>query len=217
MCCKNISIFIVLTCADTGTPPATSPENSFSVTVAIAKQNIQKIDKMFAMLVSKSLEKLQREKIRVEDFLTFLVRVYSSPNSRDGRDLITTVIGPAKNLDEIFHGLSTCRLWDYLNYFLLQSIIEEFLQSDKEMNDMMGQYLKDLTDYILTLQVEAYIHAKENSANTIFSPQISLCFKILTVKCKSSVTEQTLNYVSDMRQSLLHQFTLFPNALIPLQ
>ena len=82
------------------------------------------------MLVTNSCKRLQSREINIEfnDVQTFLIVMYSSPNSSDGSDMVTTVLESAKSLDEIFRALSKWGLWDYLNYHLLQSIIEEYLK-----------------------------------------------------------------------------------------
>ena len=86
--------------------------------VAVAQHNIRKIKAKFATLVTKSHRKLQNRGIKVGDIKIFLVTIYSSPNSRDGSDIVTTVVESAKSLEEIFRALSKYGLWDYLNYHL---------------------------------------------------------------------------------------------------
>ena len=216
--------FAFQTCTDTGTPPASSLRNPSAV--AIAKRNIQMIQGKFAILVTKSRRKLQSRKINVEDVQTFLVTLYSSPYSRDGSTTVT-VVESAKSLDEIFRALSKYRLWDYLNYYLLQSIIEEFASDDSELKDMMEQYQKDLTGYILALRIETYLDAtrfelpvvntndSENSADKILSSRLKYkLFKKLTVKVEANVTDHSLSYVNDLWQSLAKQFALPQPAMI---
>ena len=88
--------------------------------------------------------------------------MYSSHDSKDGSDTVTTVVECAKNLDEIFRALSKHGLWDYLNYYLLQNIIEEFAGDDDELNGMMEQYQEALTGYILTLWIQTYLEATKH-------------------------------------------------------
>ena len=134
------------------------------------------------------------------------------------------VVESARSLDEIFRALSKHRLWDYLNYHLLQSIIEAFADDDKELNGMMEQYQKDLTGYVLTLQIQRYLDAtqcqqpvatsdSEISADEEVTISLSLqqrckLFKELTIKCEVNITNHTLNYVIDLWQSLAKQFAL---------
>ena len=153
--------------------------------------------------------------------------MYSSLNSKDGSDIITAMLEAAESLDVIFRVLSKYGLWDYINYYLLHSIIREFASDDDELNGMMEQYQKDLTGYVLTLRIQTYlgttIHPiatsdSDNSADEVV-PLIPLqqkhkLFVKLSVKCDVNVTDHTLNYVMDLWRSLAIQFALPRPALI---
>ena len=203
-----------------GTPSAiTAATGQTPSVVAIARCNIRKIKGKFSALVTKSRTRLQSREISVEDVQTFLITMYSSPDSRDGSYMVTTVIESAGSLDEIFRALSKYGLWDYLNYYLLQSIIEEFASDDNELNGMMEQYQRDLTGHILTLKIQTHLDAVgEHSADEnvpVSSPQHKhKLFKKLTVKVKANVADYSLNYVNDLWQSLTIQFALPQVAMI---
>ena len=187
--------------------------------MAIAQCNIRKIKGKFGTLVTKSCRKLQSREISVEDVQTFLITMYSSPDSRDGSYMVTTVIESAGSLDEIFRALGKYRLWDYLNYYLLQSIIKEFASDDNELNGMMEQYQRDLTGHILTLKIQTHLDTVgDHSADEnvpVSSPQHKhKLFKKLTVKVKANVADYSLNYVNDLWQSLSIQFALPQVAMI---
>ena len=206
-------------CTDYGTPPATSPQNPSAV--AVAQRNIQMIKGKFSLLVTKSRKKLQNRKIDVDDVQMFLVTMYSSPDSKDGSDTVTTVVESARSLDEIFRALSKHRLWDYLNYYLLQSIIEAFADDDKELNGMMEQYQEDLTGYVLTLRIQTYLDATKHpiatsdSDNEVASLQQDYkLFRKLTAKCEINITNHTLSYVINLWRSLAKQFALPRPAMI---
>ena len=201
------------------TPVSPSTTGQTASVVAIEQRNIRKIKGKFSSLVTKSRTKLQSREISVEDVQTFLITMYSSPNSRDGSYMVTTVIESAGSLDEIFRALGKYGLWDYLNYYLLQSIIEEFASNDNELNGMMEQYQKDLTGHILTLKIQTHLDAVgEHSADEnvpVSSPQHKhKLFKKLTVKVKANVADYSLNYVNDLWQSLTIQFALPQVAMI---
>ena len=188
------------------------------------------IEGKFSTLVTKSCRRLQNRKIKIKDVQTFLVTMYSSPRSRDGGTIIATVVESAKSLDKIFRTLSKYRLWDYLNYYLLQTIIDEFADDDEELNHMMEQYQKDLTGYILTLQIQTYldainfeypiatsdteISADEEIITSLPPQQKRKLFKNLTAKCKVNVTDHTLSYVIDLWRSLANQLALPRPAMI---
>ena len=177
----------------------------------------------FSILVTKSRRKLQSRKIDVDDVQTFLVTMYSSPDSEDGSDMVTTVVESARSLDEIFRALSKHRLWDYRNYYLLQSIIEEFADDDDELNGMMEQYQEDLTGYVLTLRIQTYLEATKHpitSDSDISTDEVLplqqdyKLFRKLTVKCEVNITNHTLSYVVNLWRSLAKQFALPQPAMI---
>ena len=207
-----------VTCTDI--PSATRSRHP---AIAVAERNIRKIKGKFSMLVTRSRRKLQYRGINIEDVQTFLITMYSSPKSSDGSDMVTTVLESATSLDGIFRALSKHGLWDYLNYFLLQSIIEEFASDDDELNGMMEEYQKDLTGHILTLQIQTYLDAShyecsgegENMADEIASssPPHQL-FQKLSVKVDANVTDHSLNYVNDLWRSLANQILLPKPAMI---
>ena len=205
-------------CIDAGTSSTTRrssssiksplPIPSTEAVVAVAQRNIRKIQAKFSTLVTKSRTRLQSREISIEDVQTFLVTMYSSPGSRDGSYMVTTVVESARSLDEIFRALGKYGLWDYLNYYLLQSIIEEFANDDDELNGMMEQYQRDLTGHILTQKIQTYLDAVgENTADEkVPSPQ--QLFGKLSVKVKANITDYSLKYVNDLWRSLAIQFSL---------
>ena len=154
--------------------------------------------------------------------------MYSSPNSRDASCTVATVLESAGSLDEIFCALGKYGLWDYLNYYLLQTIIEEFASDDDELKNMMEQYQRDLTGHVLTLQIETYLNAihpnatsdsensDEETVPAIPPQQRRKLFKKLTCKIDAKITDHTLAYVSKVWESLSNQFALPRPAMILL-
>ena len=153
--------------------------------------------------------------------------MYSSPDCRD-RSTVATVLESARNLDEIFCAIGKYGLWDYHNYYLLQTIIEEFASDDSELNNMMEQYQRDLTGHFLTLRIQTYLNAthpnatsdSENSDDeivpTLPPQQRYRLFRKLTGKIDVKVTDHTLAYVSNIWKSLSNQFALPRPAMILL-
>ena len=222
----NSSMFCS-TCVDTRTPSATTAKNQSAELVAIAARNNRKIEAKFSKLVMKSRKRLQSKEVNVEDVQDFLIIMYSSPNSRDGSDTVTTVLESAESLDEIFRALSKYKVWDYLNYYLLQSINEEFASDDDELNGMMEQYQRDLTGHVLTQKIQTYLDANkypvatsdsESSADeniTSLPPkQKHKLYKKLSVEVKAKITDHSVKYVYDLWQSLANQFALPRPAMI---
>ena len=215
------SVYVLFNCIGIESP---LPDSTSPSAVAVARRNIQMIKGKYSTLVTSSCRRLRSRGINVQDVQTFLITMYSSPGSRDGSDMVTTVVESATSLDEIFRALSKCGLWDYLNYYLLQNIIEEFAYDDNELNGMMEQYQVDLTGHILTLKIQVYLDAINPTVATSDSespaggndvtPLPQQLFQKLSVKVKVNVTECTLTYVSKLWQSLTKQFLLPQPATI---
>ena len=140
--------------------------------------------------------------------------------------MVLTVLESAKSINEIFRALSKYGLWDYLNYYLLQSIIEHFVSDDDELTAMMKQYQQDLTGYTLTLRIPTFLDSihyehsivtmndDENSTDELVPAQKHNLFKELSVKIDANITEHSLDYVTDLWQSLANQFALPRIAMI---
>jgi len=186
--------------------------------VAIEERNYIMIKGKFSKLVTRARTRLKAREIDVEDVQVFLITMYSAPNSRDGSDTVITLVESAESLDGIFHALTKYGLWDYINYYLLQSIIEEFASDDDELKDMMVQYQQDLTGYILTLRIHTYLEVTYNkhsiatsesgNLESILPQQKHELFKRLSLMVGTNITEASLHYVYDLWQSLSLQFEL---------
>ena len=210
------------TCIDNGTQSESGPQN-LSTTIAVEQRNLLMIKSNFSTLVRTTCKKLQSRETDVKDVRMHLIIIYSSPDTRDGSEIVTNALGEAESLDAIFVALTKHGCWDYLNYYLLQNIIEKFASDEKELNGMMGQYQKDLTGYVLTLEIKRYMDAisdtdNETSADETVSallPQQKIkLFKNLTAKIHLNITDHSLGYVKDLWWSLAKQFALPQPAMI---
>ena len=153
--------------------------------------------------------------------------MYSSPNSRDGSSTVTAVIKSTESLDEMFVAFSEYGLWDYLNYDLLQEIIEEFASDDDELNDMMEQYQRDLTGHVLTQKIQTYLDANKHpvaTSDSDSSPDENITslppkqkhklYKKLSAEVNVNITDHSVKYVYDLWRSLANQFRLPRPAMI---
>ena len=48
-------------------------------------------------------------------------------------------------------------IWDYINYYPLQSITEEYASSDFQLRATMEQYKQDLSGHNLALRIQKYV------------------------------------------------------------
>ena len=100
--------------------------------------------------------------------------------------------------------------WDFINYYLLESIIEEY--GDDRAKEMMEQYKQDLTGYLLVTTIKDHLDAVDLEHPTI--PQEEL-FSSLTTKVKGvNISSQSLEYVNNLWESLRKQFSLPKHILV---
>ena len=174
----------------------------------------------FATLVTTSSRNLQYREISVDRVKTYLIIMYSSPDTMDANNTVNSVLGSASSFDELFRKLSEHGYWNYHNHFLLQNIIDKFAHDDIELKGMIQQYQRDLTGHILALHIPTYLDAinaykdpTSNSENSTTSISSEL-FEKLQVKVKVKITDHSVKYVFDLWHALKDQFVLPKPALI---
>ena len=112
--------------------------------------------------------------------------------------IVTAEIKSARTLDEIFLVLSKNGFWNYLNYYPLQSVIEQFASDDNELRGMMEQYQKDLSGHTLALEIQRCLYMDVTNhvqINPAFPPP-------------ANVTDHSRTYLKDLWQSLENQLAL---------
>jgi len=100
--------------------------------------------------------------------------------------------------------------WDFVNYYLLESIIEEY--GDDRTREMMKQYKQDLTGYMLATKIKDHLDAVDIEHPTISQKEL---YSSLTIKVKGvNISSQSLEYVKDLWESLGEQFSLPKHTLV---
>ena len=79
-------------------------------------------------------------------------------------------------------------IWDYINYYPLQSITEEITSSDFQLRAITEQYKHDLSGHNLALRIQKYMYVDGTS-----QVQISQAYPPPT-----NITDRTLNYLKNL-------------------
>ena len=102
-----------------------------------------------------------------------------------------------------------------MNYYLLESIIEEY--GDEKTKEMVEQYKRDLTGYILVTKIKDHLDAvdlEHPTRRVLPIPQEKL-FSLLKTKVKGvNITHHSLEYIRDLWESLQNQFSLPKHILV---
>ena len=177
------------------------PIEEDSGAVAIARENRQKINWKFGVLLKNSCKKLREKHINVKDFRLFLKGLFPPGDC----------VPESSNVDEIFEAITRNKLWNHWNCSPLQKVVKEFLSDDQEMMSWIADYNKDLVSYKATTKLVNYIalvdsdHNSDDSSSEDREEQEQVLAKYdrryyrkLTIRLETKFTRHTLDYIDDL-------------------
>ena len=83
-------------------------------------------------------DKLDNKEITSSRFRLFLGNLYACQGKMNGNQFVEKLLKPSANISEVFETLTVGGAWGFMNYYLLESIIEEY--GDERTKEMMEQY-----------------------------------------------------------------------------
>ena len=160
-------------------------------------------------------DKLDSKEITSNRFRLFLGNLYSCQGKMNGNQFVKKLLKPSASISEMFGTLTVEGAWGFMNYYLLESIIKQY--GDDRTKEMMEQYKRDLTGYLLVTKIKDHLDAVDREHPTrrmLPIPQEEL-FSLLKTKIKGiNITNQSLKYVEDLWQSLRELFSLPKHILV---
>ena len=185
----------------------------------VIRDRIQIITGKFTSLLCLAKQKLKSLQIDIEDLRLHLIVEYSPSDSLDASagGNISTILGAATNIDAIFSALTTHRLWDHLNYHLLQSIVKEFASRDEELNLQVEQYQRDLSEFLVSTKIKDYLVAVRSDtlpAESVLETPNPELFSELSLKMDAKIMEYPLQYVDNLSKALAARFHLPVSMLL---
>ena len=202
--------FLYFLCIQSG-PAVTSDD--------FTKRNLSIIQRKFGKLLLLVRTKFQDPEFDKDGFLLFLVSVLPAG--------AINCLAQSSDLENIFKAITVNKLWTFLDYHLLEQIIELFWESDQELSDLMEQYKKDLSGYKTATKLKDHIAAAlqldaKTSTSTSDSDSLPITgtnydqsyFRKLSVKLDEPFSEYTLDYLCKLWKSLQDLLRLPPLALL---
>jgi len=160
-------------------------------------------------------DKLDSKEITSNRFRLFLGNLYSCGGKMNGNKFLRKLLKPSATVSEILETLTVEGEWDFMNYYLLESIIEQY--GDDRTKEMMKQYKQDLNEYTFVTKIKDYLDAVslEHPTHRILPiPQQEL-FSLLKAKVKGvNITHHSLKYIRDLWESLPNQLSLPKHILV---
>ena len=193
--------------------PQASSEPTSQVVAAVAQRNSMIIGRKWAALVVHTdavlQHKLDSKEITSNEFRLFLGNLYSCQGKMNRNQFVKKLLNRSANISEMFEMLTVEGVWDFMNYYLLESVIEKY--GDDQTKEMMQQYKQDLTGYLLVTKIKDHLDAvnlEHPTRKMLPIPQEEL-FSLLTMKIKGvNITDRSLKYFTDLWYSFQDHFHL---------
>ena len=193
--------------------PQTSQEPTSLVAAAVARRNRLIIGRKWGALVAHTGEvlqdKLDNKEITSNRFRLFLGNLYSCGGKMDGNEFLKKLLKPSASISEMLEALTLEGEWDFMNYYLLESIIEEY--GDDRTKEMMEQYKRDLNEYTFVAKIKDHLDAVdlEHPTRRIQPIPQEKLFSLLKEKVKGvNITNHSLKYIRDLWESLQNHLSL---------
>ena len=186
--------------------------------LVVATKNLQKIKDKFAPLLALAHRVLQSKNIDMSNFQLFLIPYYlpeeddNDTRAIDRSKFVSEVLGTAKSVSETLRSLLVHRLLSYKNFDVLRSIINHYASDDIEIKTKLNEYEEELAGYVLVTKMKDYLNA-EIQQSELSEPDPELLHEI-SIKVKANVTEKTMKYVRELRDSLAYQVKLPVTAVL---
>lgn len=91
-------------------------------------------------------DKLDKKEIRISGVRHILGVLFSYGGKMDGDELVRKILEHSTNVSEMFESLTVEKLWDFINYYPLESIIDEY--GDDAARRMMEQHIQARSHWI---------------------------------------------------------------------
>ena len=186
--------------------------------LVLAKKNLQMIKDKFASVLALAHRVLQGKGIDMSNFQLFLTAQYlpeeddNDTRAIDPSKFVDEVLGTTQSVSEILQSLLVHRLLNYKNFDILRSMINHYASDEIEMKTKLDEYEQELAGYVLVTKMKDYLNA-EIQQSELSEPDSKLLHQ-LSVKVKANVTERTLKYVSELRDSLAYRVNLPVTAVL---
>jgi len=189
------------------------------VAIAVARRNLMVMKRKWGDLVAHTdkvlRDKLDKKEISMNGVRHVLGALFSYVGKMDGNEFVRKVLKPSANVSEMFETMTAEELWDFMNYYPLESIIDKY--GDDATTRMMEQYKRDLTGYALTTAIKDHLDAVDMEHLTCRIQPMSQkkLFSKLSCKVKVKITNHSLDYVRHVWKSLAELFSLpMPTLLL---
>ena len=177
----------------------------------LAQKNEQRLMSKFSSLVMRLSQRFKELNVDFIHLQTYL-STFGCEHERFVDDILHQ-----DTLPQLFNAISRYKIWDYLNFDLASYLFQEFAKDDQICVELLADYQRDFTGYLLTTEIVHHIAAQRGAGPTATPPENipseELCSK-LTMKLAIDVTTHSLKYVEEVWKTLLRRSQLPKHTLL---
>ena len=165
----------------------------------------------YAALLTNVYNRLQQKRTDVREFRLFVIARFPPGDC----------IPQSSDLCELFEAITRNGLWDFLNYQLLEDIVQQFGADDEQMKDWVKEYKAHLAGFKACTKIVHYLAVVESDSSFDESDSEQPTqpkparydrryYHKLSLKLKVKVTDQSLSYIDDIWRSVSEYLLLPP-------
>ena len=167
-----------------------------AVVLKLKESSKSKLRGKFSALVAFAAETLDKKGKDFQNFKTYVITYFSL-----GRHILN-----ATNYREVFNIIGQENKWDYLNYFPLLELLNQFIKD--ESREMCDNYQHAVTAHLATERITETM-SSHNLTKMCHDCGQDPSFHEINMKLHPHrVTEQSLTYVHDIWESLSRYFSI---------
>ena len=174
--------------------------------MSATKERIKELEDKYENLVAMTLKAVNLQSPSISDFRNKItLRLPQSIKLQQSLKENLPYIYNATSIEEIF-GVFNLGVWNYLNYGLLQHLVEVY--GDSEMKDMMREYATSVEVFRKETPLKVFWEASPNGDCPNVSSNLRRDLLKITFKHGNLNPTTTLEEIEQFRQVLTHKFTL---------
>ena len=169
---------------------------------------IRGLNRRFASLLKVVFGELQMQEVRVDALKIFLTQLYAACKE-NAPELDSTEQQLATHnivtIDDVMAQFSKAGAWDFLNFSLLNELIEEYKCSNSK--EAIDEYQKEINQFKSSTKLKDFLRAWSGRASLAYMEQSGKKATVM-VKVEESWSEFTLEQVAQSQMYLADEFRL---------
>ena len=135
-----------------------------------------------------------------DDFLVFVISLFHPGDC----------IPDSVSVHDIFCVITKNGLWNYVNYFPLKQIIEEFASEDVQLSESVRQYEEAVSGFLLCTKISEHVDTvdSDKQLKEKSSKYDAQYYHRLSLIVKAEVNESSMQYVRELWESLTCHYDL---------